>query len=324
MRVAFLVIFQVLAFLCCASGLLRVHAGEEEKAGLTLTILGSGTPVPSATQFGTAILVQAGDQALLFDCGRGCTTRLAEVDPALIPKVNHLFVTHLHSDHIVGIDDLWLNGWVQGRTAPLAIWGPEGTTEMMHNMAKTFQYDINKRYEDGVPATRSGLDDAFADITHNGTVYDNGGLRVIAFEVDHSTVKPAWGYRVEYKGKVVMISGDTTLTDSLYTYGKGADVIVQEVMSPALIAYLESHFKPEQVARIVGYHTTAGQAAKLFAQTRPRLAVYYHTRNDGAFAQTLLDETRKGYGGAVEVGYDLMQIIVGDTIIVQHAPDPAP
>lgn len=289
------------------------RAAASSSPEIVVTVLGSGTPVPSATQFGAAILVQAGGQHLLFDCGRGCTTRLAQYDASLITKIETLFVTHLHSDHIVGIDDLWLNGWTQGRVHPLRIWGPEGTSDMMRHMRETFRYDIEKRYEEGVPNTLSGIADGYNEVAHDGVIYDNKGVTVSAFKVDHANVA-AWGYRIDYNGRAVMISGDTTMTENLYTYGNGADLILQEVVSPALVAYLRAHFSPDQVARIIGYHTTAGQAAVLFKAAKPRIAVYYHTRNDGEFAQSLLDETAKGYGGRVEVSGDLFQVEIGDEI----------
>ncbi len=287
---------------------------EVSSADIVVTVLGSGTPVPSATQFGPSILVQAAGQNLMFDCGRGCTARLAQVDPQLITQVDRLFITHLHSDHIVGIDDLWLNGWVQGRLDRMKTFGPVGTLEMMQHMRRAFGFDINSRFTDGVPGTLSGLEDDITELTEDEVVYSHDGVEVTAFLVDHSTVKPAWGFRVDYNGRSVMISGDTGPTENLYIYGAGADVVLQEVMSPALIAYLETIFDEVQTARVVGYHTTAEQAADIFSKTAPRLAVYYHTRNDGQFAQSLLDVTRKGYDGPLEISHDLFQIRIGDDI----------
>lgn len=292
------------------------------EADLVVTVLGSGTPVPSATQFGPTILVQAAGQNLMFDCGRGCTTRLAQLDPKLISKLDRLFITHLHSDHIVGIDDLWLNGWTQGRLQPLKTIGPEGTQDMMKYLRKAYGFDINSRFTDGVPGTLTGLDEDIIELVEDGVVYSQDGVEVTAFIVDHSTVKPAWGYRVDYNGRSVMISGDTGPAENLYVYGAGADIILQEVMSPALIEYLETIFDEQQTARVVAYHTTAEQAADIFTKTAPRLAVYYHTRNDGKFAQSLLDITRQGYDGALEISHDLFQIRVGDDITVHDLRKP--
>jgi len=281
---------------------------------IVVTVLGSGTPIPSATQVGTAILIQAGGEHLMFDCGRGCTTRLAQLDPKLINKVNVLFITHLHSDHIVGVDDLWLNGWTQGRRIPLQIWGPKGTRDMMSNMRETFAFDIHRRVTDGVPSTTDGLADAFTELSEDGVVYTKNGVEVTAFLVDHATVTPAWGFRIDYNGRSVMISGDTAPTENLYTYGKNADVILQEVISPAMTNYLKANFSPEQVAKVISYHTEARDAGDIFLKSKPRLAVYYHTGIEERSARPLIMETREVYDGPLEISHDLYQIRIGDEI----------
>ena len=109
---------------------------------LKVTLLGTGNPRPVMSRFGPSILVEAGKEKLLFDCGRGATQRLYQLK---IPftEVTGLFLTHLHSDHTVGIPDLWLTGWVMGRVAPLPVWGPEGTMAMMEHLQKAYAFDIH-------------------------------------------------------------------------------------------------------------------------------------------------------------------------------------
>jgi ribonuclease Z len=288
---------------------------SQTNSDIIVTVLGSGTPVPSATQFGAAILVQAGNKNMMFDCGRGCTTRLAQIDKTLIKQVDHLFVTHLHSDHLVGIDDLWLNGWTQGRKVPLQTWGPKGTNDLMEGIRNTFKQDIEFRVNDNVPAPSAGLDNAFTDFPLEGGVLVNvDGLKVTAFLVDHGSIKPAYGYKIEYKGRTVVISGDTTTTESLYTQGKNADVFLLEVLSPSTIAYLEAYYSKHQVATVLSYHMTADQTAELLKKTKPRLGVYYHTNNDQNASDSLLKATSEIYKGEVVVSHDLFQIFIGDEI----------
>ncbi|MEM7327469.1 MAG: MBL fold metallo-hydrolase [Pseudomonadota bacterium] len=287
---------------------------DQYPADIVVTVLGSGTPAPSATQFGPSILVQAANQNLIFDCGRGCTARLAQVDPKLIGKVDRLFISHLHSDHIVGIPDLWLNGWTQGRLQPLKVFGPTGSRDMMQHFRRAFEFDIDIRFSHNAPGSLEGLVDDILELSETGVIYEQDGLEVTAFLVDHSVIKPAWGFRVDYNGRSVMISGDTRPTENLYRYGKNADLILQEVMSPALIEYLNTLFSEKQAAWIVATHTTAEQAADIFAQSEPGLAVYYHTRNDGQFAQSLIEKTREGYSGPLAISHDLFQIRVGEEI----------
>lgn len=280
---------------------------------IVVTILGSGTPVPSRTQAGAAILVEAAGELFMFDCGRGCTTRLAQVDPELIGKVSRLFITHMHSDHVVGIPDLWLNGWVLGRQTPMTIWGPEGTPDMMGHIRQAFSKDIAFRQADGVPASSDGLEPDFHTLApEGGIVYQDGGVVVTAFRVDHSIVSPAYGYRIDYNGRSVMISGDTTVSENLYKYGAGADIVLLEVMSPALIKFMNENYSPQQAQKVLRYHLTAEQAAKIFAETAPQLGVYYHTRNEPGFAAELMAKTQEIYGGPLVIGHDLMQIRLGD------------
>ena len=286
---------------------------------LRVVILGSGTPVPSRTQAGTAILVQAGGDTLLFDCGRGCTTRLAQVDPALLPKIDRLFVTHLHSDHVVGIPDLWLNGWMRGRVGPLRIWGPKGSDAMMAGLRRAFAADIGYRRADGIPANDAGIAPAVSVVRRDGVVYRSGDLTVTAFAVKHGDV-PAFGYRIDKDAHAVLISGDTAATPALPRYGQGVDVALVEVASPPMAAYVRRSFSAEQAKKILDLHLSAEEAGDALAAMRPGLAVYYHSVTGEAADAALLAATRRRYAGRMEVGRDLMAVSVyADRVVVDPA-----
>ena len=188
---------------------------------MIVTLLGSGTPIPSADRFGSAILVEACGLFLLFDCGRGATIRLhqAGVSPRQIDKV---FFTHLHSDHVVGLPDLWLTGWILGRGEPLRIAGPDGTVEMARHLVQAYAADLQIRQHaaENLPAHGAGLD---AEIVRSGVVHDDAGVRIRAFPVDHGHVTPAFGYRIEDGERVVVVSGDTRWSRSLIEASAGAD-----------------------------------------------------------------------------------------------------
>ena len=199
---------------------------------MRVTLLGTGTPFPSAERFGSAILVEVADKRLLFDCGRGVVIRLtqAEVNPK---EIDALFLTHLHSDHVVGIPDLWLSGWFLGRSKPLPIWGPPGTRSMAEHLVQAFGFDIRIRQAppDPLPAKSVEID---AKEIEQGEIYNDGLQRVSAFLVDHGTVKPAFGYRVDCGGHSVVISGDTKFCQNLVDFARGADCLIHAAWSPCL------------------------------------------------------------------------------------------
>ena len=192
---------------------------------IKVTLLGTGTPRPMIERFGASILVQAGKENLLFDAGRGCTIRLWQLGVPL-KDVNRLFLTHLHSDHTVGIPDLWLTGWIFDRAEPLEVWGPKGTGQMMAGLRQAYAYDVKVRSNFG--NSRVGAEIRAHDI-HEGVVYEANGVKVTAFLVDHGNVKPAFGYRVDYGGHSVVLSGDTRPSENLVKHAQGVDVLVHEV-----------------------------------------------------------------------------------------------
>jgi ribonuclease Z len=283
-----------------------------------VTLIGTGNPGPNPDRFGPATLVEAGDQKLLFDAGRGATIRLWQLR---IPfnKVSPLFLTHFHSDHTVGIPDLWLTGWLPApfgrRSAPFHVIGPTGTNDLMTNLEKAYAADIRIRIADEhLPP--EGARVLAEEFEADGVVFEKDGVRVTAFEVDHGAeIKPAYGYRIDYKGRSVVLSGDTRFSENLVKYATGADVLVHEVMAarPELL-------KDEVVQRIMAHHTSPQEAGTVFTRAQPKLAVYTHltlSARPPAFPAITVDEliaqTRETYTGPLEVGDDLMSVAIDDT-----------
>jgi ribonuclease Z len=288
--------------------------GEAAAApNFTVTLLGTGNPRPTIKRFGPSILVQAGGQNLLFDCGRGATIRLAQVN---VEHIDGLFLTHLHSDHIVGIPDLWLTDWVMGRTVPFRIWGPAGTKQMMSHLQEAYSFDIHIRRDVDQKLPAAGVEVQATDI-EQGVVYESGGVKVTAFLVDHALVKPAFGYRVDYVGHSVVLSGDTRYSENLIRFARGTDVLIHEVLDPEAYDALVHSEAPEERARIIGHHTTPEDAGKVFTKVAPKLAVYSHIVPPDV--PNVVPHTRKTYSGPLEVGEDLMSIEIGDKIVVKRA-----
>nr|WP_245215055.1 MBL fold metallo-hydrolase [Pararoseomonas indoligenes] len=292
---------------------------------MVVTLLGTGTPNPSAERFGPAALVQAGGLNLLFDAGRGCPVRLAQCGVPL-GQVSAVFLTHFHSDHVNGLADVWMSSYVPpawgGRRTPMRLFGPPGTERMAHHLREAFADDIRIRMADErVPeaATRIEARDFPAS---GGVILDEAGVRVTAFEVDHGQhIRPAVGFRIDHGGRSVLLSGDTKPHPNVVRYGAGVDLLVHEVcgLPPGLADHSISR-------AIADHHTSPEQAAEIFSATRPRLAAFTHIvqiRAPGTPPVSLAEieqRTRAGYDGQLVLGEDLMQFtLTADEVAVGRA-----
>jgi|SRR6185369_12262858 ribonuclease Z len=282
---------------------------------LQVTLLGTGSPQPRMDRFGPSILVEAGSEKLVFDCGRGATQRLEQRKVAFA-DVSALFLTHLHSDHVVGIPDLWLTGWLRGRKVALRVWGPAGAKEMMAHLEQAYEFDVHIRrdVDEKLPAQGAVVQ---AQSIEQGVAYENGGVKVTAFAVDHGLVKPALGYRVDFAGHSVVLSGDTRYSENLITFSKGADVIIHEVVEPDSFLASNPAMSSQRMQGIVAHHTLPEQAGAIFARAKPKLAVYSHIVPGNA--SNLIEPTRKTYSGPLEVGEDLMSIEIGEKVVIHRA-----
>lgn len=269
---------------------------------LRVVLLGSGMgPRINLRQFGASTLVEAGGVRLLFDCGRGATIRLAQAGVP-VGSVSRLFLTHLHSDHVLQIPDLLLTGWAGGgRVIPLEVWGPEGTREMMNDLQRAFAFDIHMRRDVDEKLAADGIRVISHDIKE-GVVMDEQGVKVTAFLVDHGLLEPAFGYRVDYRGHSVALSGDTRASENLVRFAQGVDVLVHEVA--------DAETNREATRR----HTTPAQAGELFTRVKPRLAVYSHAPD----TESVMTQTRKTYSGPLQGAEDLLTIEIGESIDVRH------
>lgn len=293
-----------------------VQSQDAPAPGITVTLLGSGGgPNPNPKRFGPSILVQAGDQTLLFDCGRGASIRLAQLG-ILLGQVRNVFLTHLHSDHIIGLPDLYLTGWgAQGRKTPLRVWGPSGTKDMMANLQRAFDFDIRIRRDVDEKFVKDGIEVSSTDIKE-GVIFDEGGVSVTAFHVDHRPIEPAFGYRVNYAGRSVAMSGDTRFSENLIKHAQGVDLLIHEAIDPVEVRARLSRMAATQaeIDNIVAHHITAEEAGVVFARVKPRLAVYSHISD-----ADLITPARKSYSGPLEAGEDLMVIAIGDAVTVRRS-----
>ncbi len=304
MRVGSAAAVGLIAFVLGSSAIAQA---PQISASVKVTLLGTGSPTLSADRMGPCTLLEAGSERLLFDAGRGCAIRLAQ---ARVPwrELTGVFLTHLHADHTFALPDLFLTGWILGRADPLEVRGPSGTKAMLDSMIHGIDVDIASRLKSGMRLRQPPQ--FVATEIERGVVYERGGMKVTAFEVDHS-LSPAFGYRIDVNGRSVVLSGDTRYSETLIQNAQGVDVLVHEVV-----------FGGQTIEQqlITSAHTLPEQAAQVFAAAKPRLAIYSHLILFGGVSDAdVISATRKAYAGRVEMGTDLTVIEIGDSISVKRS-----
>jgi ribonuclease Z len=311
-------LLSLVCIVCCAATVGAVELRGREQSGvrqpaIKVTLLGtaSGPPV-RVGRAGISTLIEANGERFLFDAGYGSMERLVEAGLPM-DAVSRLFLTHLHSDHLADLPALMLLPWSapSERDVPLEIWGPAGTTDMLQHLKQAFAFDIHVRRDLDEKLSPKGIEVIGHDI-REGTAYEQNHVKITAFLVDHGPVKPAFGYRLDYAGRSVAISGDTRPSDNLVAFSKGVDVLIHETVDDVSLRKLVPSERLFEA--IVAHHTTPEQAADIFRRVGPRLAVFSHAQGGTA----VVDRTRRSYTGRVEMGEDLMVIEIGDEVVVRR------
>ena len=300
------------------------HQVSPDNDVMKLTFLGTGAPRPSTERYGPSIYVEAGDHKILVDAGPGMRERLFEAGGFdAISGVDHVLVTHLHFDHTVSISSAWLSGWLFGRRVPLRIQGPAGIKDMINNIKYAYQWDVDYRIMVGVPKEGTEL---IVDEVSDGIIFNEGGLMITAFQVEHMPINIASGellglrgetigFRIDYKGHSVLFSGDTRSTEKseINKFGEGVDLLIHEVQVPSPGATLEANLANVSLS----VHSTPEQVGHLFAKTKPKMAVYSHIIPPGTTAEALERDTKSFYDGPLTVAHDMMEItLTADDIII--------
>ena len=280
---------------------------------IKVTLLGTAGPEYFPDRLGISTLVEANGQKLLFDVGRAANQRLYE--SGVNPKdITSIFLTHLHNDHYEGLPDLWMTPWfLLGRDHGFELWGPEGTAEMVEGMRGMFGHDLEHR------VNQFNLIENLDINIHplkEGVVFDEDGVQVTAFPVEHADGNPAYGYRVDFAGHSVVMSGDTTLNENVVKYGEGADLIIHNV-----IAFSERLSQLPEMQGVLAKLTTPEQAAEVFKRTSPKMAVYSHIvtkelQGERGMEEIMARTRAAGYEGPLTMGEDRMPIVVGDAVEV--------
>ena len=207
---------------------------------ITVVTCGTASPIPPRTRAQACTAVFVNGQFLLFDAGDGAVPSMENLNLPL-PDLTAVFLTHYHSDHVADVGEAISRSWILGRRAALTVYGGEAVERVVDGFNRIYALDYNYRTAhhgaDLFPPETTGANaQLILDPGPTGSiVYEENGVTVTAYTVDHSPVLPALGYRVDFAGKSVAISGDTTDTEGLRNMSQGADVLVSEVMNKSFV-----------------------------------------------------------------------------------------
>lgn len=289
--------------------------------GLSAAFCGTGSPLPDRQRAGPCLAVLAGHRLFLFDAGEGAaeTLSLMGLSPGHIEAV---FLTHFHSDHIDGLGNLALQHWGQAaNTEPLALYGGEGVARVAAGFNEAYALDSTYRVAHHGPAVMppSGFGlvahgFTIADDQESTVLVDNGGVRIIAFRVDHGPVHPAFGYRVDYKGRSITISGDTAPSPIVQHQAANTDLLVHEGLSPELVGIMEQTARAQHRDNlahifhdIVNYHTAPERAAEIAQAAHAHALAFTHITPQVPFSAlegTFLGSAAQRFHGPIYVARD--------------------
>ena len=285
---------------------------------IKVTLLGTGTPQLNPRRNGNSTLIEAGGQVIMFDAGRNAMFQAKQAGTNL-RKINNVFLTHYHSDHVNGLSDVWMMGYLgfAMRKEPLKIWGPAGVKQLTDGLTMAFAADVKIRTEQFGGNRKPGMT-LVPKLVKPGVVNNVNGVKITAFEVDHIEARPALGYRIEYKGRTVVLSGDTIFSENLIKNSMGVDLLIHQIG----YAPPNAMKKNKLVRRIIGHHTQPHQVAQVLNAAKPKMAVISHIvvfKMKGADLspqgeEAMMRALRESYQGPVLLGQDLMAFEVGDTV----------
>ncbi|MGV3730438.1 MAG: MBL fold metallo-hydrolase [Sphingopyxis sp.] len=287
--------------------------------GLHAGLCGTGSPLPNRERAAACTVVIAGKAMFVVDAGEGAARNIALMG---LPngRVKAMFLTHFHSDHIDGMGSMMLLRWTaSGNTAPLPVYGPAGVEQVVAGFNAAYELDNGYRTAHHgktitPPAAAGATARPFATPVAPTIVYDADGLRVTAFAVDHRPVQPSVGYRFDYKGRSLVVSGDTGPSKSLEAASKGADLLIHEALNPAMVRQLAANLdkagrkQAAQIMRdILDYHASPAQAADSARVAGVRMLVLSHvvpSMPSPYLNAAFLDGAEDRFDGPVIVGED--------------------
>ena len=294
---------------------------DELAEGLHVGLCGAGSPLPDPERSGPCVVVIAGRQVYVVDTGAGSSENLARMR---IPqgRIDAVLLTHFHSDHIDGLGEMMMQRWVNGaHTEPLPVYGPGGVGQVVDGFNRAYAQDAVYRVahhgDATVPASGSGGAAQPFALPADGLdtlVLEREGLVVTAFRVDHAPIEPAVGYRFDYAGRSVVVSGDTSKNANLQRAAQGVDLLVHEALSAELVGNITRAARVQGRANLVkittdilDYHATPLEAAEVARDAGAGHLLYYHVVPPlplRPLREAFLDGVDEVYAGPVTLGFD--------------------
>jgi len=270
-----------------------------------LVLLGTGSPFADPTKSGPSLAIVVNNTSYIVDAGPGLVRRAAQAKELGFPSLDAaqlktLFITHLHSDHTIGLADIILTPAVLDRNAPIAIYGPVGIKKMIVDLMSAYKEDIAIRIN-GLEKGDAIAYQVYTNEIKEGEIYKDSNLTVTAFKVKHGQWENAFGFVFQTKDKKIVISGDCTYSENLIKYAKDCDILVHEVYSDAGLKKRTQRWQDYHST----FHTSTYQLADIANQVKPKLLVLNHQLTFGTTLQSLLDEVKSKYKGVVVNGSDL-------------------
>ena len=249
---------------------------------LKVVVCGSRSPLPSPGRAEACILIEAGDDIYIFDIGNGSMNNLTQYQVPW-PNVKAVLITHMHSDHIADLPDAHLQSWIQGRNSPLMVYGPEGINTVTKGFELAYSADYQYRNEhhgdEMLPMSIAGFN-AIQIMDNQLIPNDTPGLEILPFVVDHYPVNSAFGFKVSYKGRTVVISGDTINDGSVQKYSQDVDLLVHSAISIDLVERMREVAPLAQLYEILfdiqDYHTTIKEAGEIARDANVKHLLIYH------------------------------------------------